>query len=344
MDEKGVQLGGGRGMGSKKYMFGYEQQDCVTMKDSDLELVTVIECVCTDGTSAVPPGFVFKGVKMCTEWFLEDEVTESGETVEFNSKIMLGTSENGWTSEEICLEWMRLVFVLHVKVNVPEGETALLIYDGHNSHSTGPLVELALENNIVLYRLPPHTTHRLQPLDVGVFSPLQIAWEARCNEVMAKTGSGIGIQDVVAEYMTARKASFTEKTISAAWTKSGIRPLNPDIFIDSDFAPSHLTSTQAHFPSSFPALALSIESNPIRVDRTSSIPIAEVDSISMAERDTDQQASVDEEQSRTDDSELPDAASDFELETSTTAADQELRSAPMENLNSRIQNDQPIAT
>ena len=92
------------------------------------------------------------------------------------------------------------------------------------------MIELALKHNIILYCLPAHTTHRLQPLDVGVFGPLQTAWFNQCDAVLEETGEGIKLKDVVKSYMEARNTSFKSKTILMAWRKSGIRPFNPNIF------------------------------------------------------------------------------------------------------------------
>ena len=83
------------------------------------------------------------------------------------------------------------------------GKTILLIYDGHQSHKTIELREAALEYGIELYCLPPHTSHRLQPLDVGVFGPLQRAWQNRCVIAMDETGEGITWQQVIKHYMLA---------------------------------------------------------------------------------------------------------------------------------------------
>ena len=38
--------------------------------------------------------------------------------------------------------------------------------------------QLAVENDIHMLKLPPHLTHILQPLDVGVFKPLKALWYA----------------------------------------------------------------------------------------------------------------------------------------------------------------------
>jgi DDE superfamily endonuclease len=53
------------------------------------------------------------------------------------------------------------------------GRNELLLMDGYGSHNTFECVIYAKSHGIHLYYLPPHTTHFLQPLDVGCFQPLK---------------------------------------------------------------------------------------------------------------------------------------------------------------------------
>jgi len=122
----------------------------------------------------------------------------------------------------------------------------------YGSHITSDVVETAAANNIHLFCLPPHMMHRLQPLDVGVFGPVQKAWMKRCEQYSVWTGEGMWQCDVVKEYMEAHKELFTGNTILQAWQKSGIKPLDPGIFNDDDYAPSNSTSTLDQLPLSFP--------------------------------------------------------------------------------------------
>ena len=199
----------------------------------------------------------------------------------------IGTSENGWTDDEIGFEWFKEVFVPqaternrrateqeradeqrqatasdaepladHENAAADDGlklPPILLIYDGHGSHTTLDWITLARANNIILYCLPPHTTHRLQPLDVGCFGPLQIAWFNRCDEILDETGEPMEMKEVVREYFEARRKAFKSENIFQAWKKSGLCPLNADLFTASDFAPSHSSSTVCHAPQSFPS-------------------------------------------------------------------------------------------
>ena len=47
--------------------------------------------------------------------------------------------------------------------------------DGHSSHMTANFIAFCMEYLIDLLILPPHISHLLQPLDVGVFAPLKRA-------------------------------------------------------------------------------------------------------------------------------------------------------------------------
>jgi hypothetical protein len=68
MDEKGCQRGGGRKMQQQKYFVARDRRPKYKHRSDNLELVTIIESVCADG-SALTPGFVFSGTQYCDEWF-----------------------------------------------------------------------------------------------------------------------------------------------------------------------------------------------------------------------------------------------------------------------------------
>jgi hypothetical protein len=131
------------------------------------------------------------------------------------------------------------------------GKTILLIYDGHKSYETIELHETVVQHKIQLYCLPAHTSHRLWPLDVGVFGPLQHAWQNCCAAAMEDTGQEVTWQQVVKEYMAACTKSFKETTILSAWRKSRILPFDPKRFMAHNFGPSIPSSFKVPLPSSF---------------------------------------------------------------------------------------------
>lgn len=57
MDEKGIQLGGGRKHGSKKFFFLRRRRNRYKLRNDNLELTTILECVSAAG-GVVPTSFV----------------------------------------------------------------------------------------------------------------------------------------------------------------------------------------------------------------------------------------------------------------------------------------------
>jgi hypothetical protein len=79
-------------------------------------------------------------------------------------------------------DWFTNVFLVHVNsLNCPN-DKKLLIFDGHSSLIHIDIVKLALQNNVIIVCLPPHSTHILQPLDVCVFSSIKTSW----SEILEK--------------------------------------------------------------------------------------------------------------------------------------------------------------
>ena len=76
-------------------------------------------------------------------------------------------SLNGYMDEELFFSWFKF-FVAKTQ----HLDKRLLIIDGHGSHISLNVIDTARENNM-LYCLPPHTTHILQPLDVSLYKPLK---------------------------------------------------------------------------------------------------------------------------------------------------------------------------
>ncbi|KAH9643097.1 hypothetical protein HF086_008813 [Spodoptera exigua] len=58
----------------------------------------------------------------------------------------------------------------------------LLLVDNHESHVTIEAVNYARDNGIVYLSFPPYTTHRLQPLDIGVFGPFKAKLKIAFND------------------------------------------------------------------------------------------------------------------------------------------------------------------
>jgi hypothetical protein len=101
--------------------------------------------------------------------------------------------------------------------------------DSHSSHTSYEFLEYCLENRIIPFFLPAHSTHHLQPLDVRVFSPYQRYFtEAVDAETRRSHGAlSIGKHNFFPILQQAREKALTSSIIKSAWKKAGLVPFNP---------------------------------------------------------------------------------------------------------------------
>ncbi|XP_042204018.1 MFS-type transporter clz9-like [Homarus americanus] len=77
---------------------------------------------------------------------------------------------SGWMQLPIFTEWFQH-FIAHTKPSV--NDPVLLIMDGHMTHIKNlDVINLARDNYVTIVVLPPHCSHRMQPLDVSFMKPL----------------------------------------------------------------------------------------------------------------------------------------------------------------------------
>lgn len=144
---------------------------------------------------------------------------------------------SAWMTGELFMQ------VLHHFIN-HSGSTVdnptLLVMDNHRSHLAPDVLKLAKEHGIVLLTLPPHCTHKLQPLDVGVFGPFMTYYnQAIANYHMMHPGHKVDIYNLAAFVGFAHQNSMTIKNIRNSFAKVGIVPY------DKMYSPT-LTSKSSH--------------------------------------------------------------------------------------------------
>ena len=103
----------------------------------------------------------------------------------------------------------------------------MLLLDGHSSHYQPSVVHKAAENDIVLFCLPPHTTHLAQPLDRTCFSPLKQAWNEECRLYMATNpGKKVNRYNFTQLFARAWEKAMTPSNIASGFRATGICPFN----------------------------------------------------------------------------------------------------------------------
>ena len=86
----------------------------------------------------------------------------------------------------------------------------------------------SFENNIILCRIPSHTSHKLQPCDIGVFSPLKAAYREQVERLYRGGANTVGKEHFTSLYSPAREQALTSSNIRSGWIKAGLYPFNPD--------------------------------------------------------------------------------------------------------------------
>jgi hypothetical protein len=112
------------------------------------------------------------------------------------------------------------------------GRPRILIVDGFNTHASEAIMTFCFENNIVICRQPSHATHKTQPCDVGVFSPLKTAYCEQVDRLYRGGAETVNKAHFTMLYSRARDAAMTSRNIRSGWSKAGLSPFNPRKVLD----------------------------------------------------------------------------------------------------------------
>ena len=174
--------------------------------------ITVVGC-CSATGQAIPPFIIFAAKQLNALW-MRNEVAGSRYAV----------SENGWIDQELFHFWLTEHFLQHAINSGP----ILLLLDGHSSHFKPDTIHFAKEQNVVVFCLPPHTTHECQPLDCSLFGPLKVHWRHVCHEFHQKNPNGtITKLNFTGLFKQAWLKAISVENIVNGFKKSGVFPFDP---------------------------------------------------------------------------------------------------------------------
>jgi hypothetical protein len=177
--------------------------------------VTTIECINASGW-ALPPCVIFKGKVFIESWF---------DSLPIDWRLEV--SSNGWTSDQIGLRWLEKLFIPSTSSRT-KGKYRLLILDGHGSHLTPKFDEICEKNNIIAICMPPHSSHLLQPLDIGCFAVLKRSYGRLIESKIRVQINHVDKLDFLEAYPSARIEAFKSETIKNSFAAAGLVPYNPD--------------------------------------------------------------------------------------------------------------------
>ncbi|CAK1588229.1 unnamed protein product [Parnassius mnemosyne] len=190
--------------------------------------IIVLFCMSANG-HYIPPFFVFPR-QIMNERLMVNAPAES-----------IGVAQpKGWMNSDFFLQYLR-IFVKHTQ---PTKENpVLLLMDGHCSHKTLAVINFCRENHIHLMSSPPHTTHKLQPLDRTFMKPFKDAYSQRCD-LWIRTNAGCRITDYdIAGLVKEAFIKVARLDIAVSGFKcTGIHPFDRHLFSDLDYLAADMTN------------------------------------------------------------------------------------------------------
>ncbi|XP_064091772.1 uncharacterized protein LOC135205299 [Macrobrachium nipponense] len=181
-------------------------------------MVSVLCCASADG-SLMRPFIVNKGKTPMVYGKHQDLEADS---------YRAGCSDSGSVTADLFDDWLGNVFEKElVKKNIEK--PVLLILDGHSTPLNMETLRFARDKKILMYCLPPHSSHIMQPFHVSVFRPLMAEYRKAYNEVWGEFAAN----EMPKKYfpivlMKAIKEGNIIENIKSGFRTTGLVPFNPN--------------------------------------------------------------------------------------------------------------------
>ena len=193
-------------------------------QDGSREFISLLACISADGV-ALPPSLIYRGDSgTLQDTWLED----FGSQDEAHFAVLT----NRWSCNALGIYWLKNIFQRYTNQKAGN-RRRLLIVDGHSSHVNMEFINMCDKLRIILLILPPHSTHRLQPLDVSLFAPLATFYTNGLNTLMFNSLGMVSMskRSFWSLFLPAWKQAFTPKNIASGFEKTGIWPYNPNFVL-----------------------------------------------------------------------------------------------------------------
>ena len=219
-DESGFPL---QATSSTKICIDRSMKRAFHLASSSKTSITTLHCISASG-SVVPPAVYFPGKSLNPEYCLG-----------FPKNFFIGFSDSGWMETYHFYAWVTNHFVKQI----PPKRPVLLLIDGHVSHIDYDTTLFCKENGILLFRLPPHTSHVMQPADRGFFNVFKEEWKQACTRfTFANPGIVVTKRTFSRVFVEAFDRSARPDVVKASFKCSGIWPVNRYAIEMSAFAPA----------------------------------------------------------------------------------------------------------
>eukprot|EP00112_Aurelia_sp_Birch-Aquarium-sp1_P022928 Seg664.1 transcript_id=Seg664.1/GoldUCD/mRNA.D3Y31 product="Jerky protein-like-like" protein_id=Seg664.1/GoldUCD/D3Y31 len=241
-DESGFPL---QACSSKKVCVDKVTKRTFHLTSSSKTSITTLQCICANGT-VVPPAVYFSGKSFNPEYSLG-----------FPKNFFLGFSDSGWMEIYHFFAWVANHFVKRI----PPIRPVLLLIDGHVSHIDFHTTMFCKENQILLFRLPPHTSHVMQPADRGFFNVFKGEWRKTCSKFSFENpGVVVSKRTFSRVFVEAFDRTARPDIVKSSFRCSGIWPVNRYAIDPSAFAPAK-TFQEQKTPAESNNISVSVPTN-----------------------------------------------------------------------------------
>ena len=204
------------------------EQQVSKMTSAERGTTVTIICAMNAAGSFIPPMIIFPRMRMAPGLMKCAPVGAIG-----------AVSKSGWTDSDLFLKWLQ--HFADVTKSSKQNQQ-LIVLDGHHSHKTLAAVEYARDNGISMLTLPPHCTHKMQPLDRSFFKTLKCNYNrAADNWMTSNAAKRITIYEVAELFCKAYDKSAGIETARKGFKTSGIWPYDDQKFTDKDFVAAEVT-------------------------------------------------------------------------------------------------------
>ena len=138
---------------------------------------------------------------------------------------MIGATESGWMKAETFFEFIANGFVPYLEEHEIRKPVVLFV-DGHKTHLTMQVSQYCEDHEVILYLLPPNTTHLLQPAGVAVFKPLKSYWREEVHQFQRENVNAVVRKQNVGKMLLNVLKKLKTESIKNGFRVTGLFLLN----------------------------------------------------------------------------------------------------------------------
>lgn len=195
---------------------------------------TTFLLMCNANGDKAPPLIIYKGKHLWDQWIAAPQKDFPG--------TVYAATKKGWMETDIFKSYFLKTLIPALGPERP----VLIIYDGHSTHISVEVLEAAIENNITILKLPPHSSHLLQPLDLSVFRPFKLKWDEKLISWQRQHVGRKLPKKMFSQFLCETWRDISRDVIKGGFRKAGITPFNKNVIPEEVFPPEAIKRWNDH--------------------------------------------------------------------------------------------------